>query len=158
MSARRNIIFLDFDGVITTVRSHWAIDGKKCRLIKKLCDAANAKIVISSSWRYNNLEDTIKKNKLDNWVLKEYVIDVTERLIMRGSTEGGHVGSVPRGVEIDVWLDNNEYKNYVIFDDDSDMLLSQKDNFVKTDSMNGVTLPNIKKAYKILTGKSWTGI
>ena len=45
------IIFLDFDGVITTLKSKWTIDNEKVELVKQICDATGAKIVISSSWR-----------------------------------------------------------------------------------------------------------
>ena len=53
------IIFLDFDGVITTYASKWEIDNEKCLLVKKICDETGAKIVISSSWRYSTVEKTI---------------------------------------------------------------------------------------------------
>ena len=54
------IIFLDFDGVITTLKSNWAIDDKKVELVKEICDITGAKIVISSSWRRYTLEATIE--------------------------------------------------------------------------------------------------
>lgn len=38
------IIFLDFDGVITTLKSNWAIDDKKVELVKEICDITGAKI------------------------------------------------------------------------------------------------------------------
>ena len=37
------IIFLDFDGVITTLKSNWAIDDKKVELVKEICDITGAK-------------------------------------------------------------------------------------------------------------------
>ena len=40
---------------------------------------------------------------------------------------------------------------YVIFDDDSDMLLGQADNFIRVNPMTGVTQADIDKARKILT-------
>ena len=61
---------------------------------------------------------------------------------------GFHVPSI-RGLEIKVWLDlnvrktptgfNNNQYTYCILDDDSDMLLEQKDNFVKTATWCGLT-------------------
>ena len=53
------IIFLDFDGVIT-IPPKWNLNANKIKLIKKLVEETNAKIVISCSWRHSNLEDTIK--------------------------------------------------------------------------------------------------
>lgn len=44
------VIFLDFDGVITTLESKWELDINKQKLIKDICDKTNSKIVISSSW------------------------------------------------------------------------------------------------------------
>lgn len=45
------VIFLDFDGVITTEKSRWCLDKDKMLLLKRIVDATGAKIVISSSWR-----------------------------------------------------------------------------------------------------------
>lgn len=39
-----------------------------------------------------------------------------------------------------------EFSDYVIFDDDSDMLLWQKDNFIKIDDYCGLTPSAIYKA------------
>ena len=52
------IIFLDIDGVISTEKSHYALDKDACDLLGKIIDATDAKIVISSSWRRNTVEDT----------------------------------------------------------------------------------------------------
>lgn len=54
------VIFLDFDGVITTEESRSKLDLSKMRLVKKICDATGAKIVISSSWRYSTVEKTVE--------------------------------------------------------------------------------------------------
>lgn len=58
---------------------------------------------------------------------------------------------VYRGVEIKQYLDEHpEIENHVILDDDSDMLLSQKDHFIKTDSESGISEKNVKRAIEIL--------
>ena len=41
------IIFLDFDGVITTPASRGCLSAQKMQLVKKIVDATGAKIVIS---------------------------------------------------------------------------------------------------------------
>ena len=41
-------------------------------------------------------------------------------------------------------------ESYVILDDDPDMLLEQKDNFVKTSWRDGLTALHTRKAIKIL--------
>lgn len=47
--------------------------------------------------------------------------------------------------------ENNVDYEYVIFDDDTDFLLGQKDNFIQTNEEFGLTDEDIDKAIKILT-------
>lgn len=54
------IIFLDIDGVVSTHRCQWKLDPEKMELIKRICDATDAKIVVTSSWRGYNLKQTIE--------------------------------------------------------------------------------------------------
>lgn len=54
---------------------------------------------------------------------------------------------------IEVFLKEFGYEDitsYVIFDDDQDMLYSQKDNFIHIDYMHGITKEHIEQAIKIL--------
>ena len=55
-----NVIFLDIDGVICTLRSHLAFgdgllmdswDITVCQMIARLCEKNDCKLVISSTWR-----------------------------------------------------------------------------------------------------------
>ena len=144
------IIFLDFDGVITTRDSKWEIDNNKCLLVKKICDETGAKIVISSSWRYSTVEKTIDAYKLHDWILTPYIIDVTENLSM--SIGWDLFSYFPlRGLEISEYINKHELiQNYVIIDDDSDMLYIQKDHFVKTDTYKGLSEENVQQAIQIL--------
>lgn len=43
--SKKKIIFLDIDGVISTQKSHYALDKDACDLLGKIIDAADAKIV-----------------------------------------------------------------------------------------------------------------
>ena len=76
--------------------------------------------------------------------------------------------SIPRGVEIKQWIDTHIYSdngknwkrkrlgvdyNYVILDDDTDMLLEQKDHFIQCDGMIGLTNEQVDKAIEILSFK-----
>ena len=54
-------IFLDFDGVITTLESKWRLSPPHMEIVKKIIDKTGAKIVISSSWRYRDVETTLKR-------------------------------------------------------------------------------------------------
>lgn len=163
-------IFLDFDGVITTLKSGWALDKEKVELLGEILNATDAKLVISSTWRRDTVENTIKYLKtISNYVPFEFpycdkIVGITIDLYDYYKTPC----CLPRyrGVEIDHWLENYAYVRkisggyydkvlgedyqYVILDDDTDMLYWQKDNFVKTNALKGLSRANVNKAIKIL--------
>lgn len=136
------VIFLDVDGVLNH-RGTW--DDKSQRGPWRLCPAAvarfnrvvaatGAQVVISSSWRGNEAGE----RKLHNaGVLKRWHKDKrTPRL--NTITKGGIYIAKVRGEEIDDWLSRHpEVRNYVIVDDESDMLDYQKPRFVQTDFHDG---------------------
>lgn len=152
------VVFLDFDGVITTLKSNWNIDNSKVDMVKQICDATGAKIVISSSWRRCTVEKTIEDITIGEELIghnpfpyHEYIVDVTPRMygLKKGNKEK-HYG-LCRGVEIDRWLwEHEDVTNYVILDDDSDMLLYQKKHFIKTHALRGISKRDVEKAIKIL--------
>lgn len=56
-----------------------------------------------------------------------------------------------RGSEIKEWLDAHpEVTNYVIIDDDNDMLDEQEPHFVQTSWYDGINDYNVEKAIEIL--------
>ena len=79
------VIFLDFDGVIT-IPPKWYLKADKIKLIKRIVDETAAKIVVSSSWRMQTVEETRKsmiykekrcpRNKMLYWLI-DYLYDVT---------------------------------------------------------------------------------
>jgi len=141
MTTRPNIIFLDFDGVICNPETCIA-EGEKCgfsyidpvsaRLVRRLCEDHNCKLVISSSWRILFERDSIVAilsaacASLGNYVMSGD----------KWSTERSSLGH--RGTEIKKWIDSNfnEFETFVILDDDSDME-PLHNNFVKTDIYSG---------------------
>lgn len=161
------LIFLDFDGVITNLESRYALNGKKMELVKKICDATGAKIIISSSWRSKDVETTlnfINGSSRDNdpFILADYVIGVTPRFSFK---YGDEYITAHRGSEIQYIINKYKYrnesmgcseklKNYLILDDDSDMILWQKDHFIKTDAYEGITEEDVEKAISILNDES----
>lgn len=153
------IIFLDFDGVVTTLKSHWHLDKEKMEMVKQICDATGAKIVISSSWRRYTLEQTIElittkqiESGFEPFLFPELVIDVTARMYAFKSGNRETYYGLYRGVEIEQWLSEHQnVTNYVILDDDSDMLLCQKQNFIKTHTFRGISKRDVERAIKILT-------
>ena len=107
--------------------------------LNELCKDIQAKVVISSTWRMGKTIDELKE--IATYCGGTFdIIDKTPFLMS---------DDVVRGNEIHKWIKDNEslvgkyydYKDYVIIDDDSDMLLWQKNNFFQTDSYSGLT-PN----------------
>lgn len=152
------VIFLDFDGVITTYKSQYRLDEEKMKLVKYICRKTGAKIVITSSWRRWTLEDTIKDiTDTSKWGVPipfepiKKVIGVTSRVYAFKNDDVQHHYRVPRGVEIKMYLDEHtDIDKYVILDDDSDMLLEQEPYFIRTDETEGLTELDAEKAITIL--------
>lgn len=153
------IIFLDIDGVLNSVESTVAyhhlrghpttiysetdrLDLIAIGLLKYLVDVTDAKIVVSSTWRLNySLKQFVDIFATYEWANAPFI----------GKTGRGGIGSV-RGDEIQEWLDANKdtVTNYVIIDDDSDMLEDQLPHFVNTSGTTGFTLVNLCEALTIL--------
>ena len=144
------VIFLDFDGVIT-IPPKWYLKADLIKNVKKIVDTTGAKIVVSSSWRMDSVQETINRmiirpkrcprNKMLNWLI-DNLYDVT-------NTYKGL-----RGQEIKDWLDeHNDIENYVIIDDDGDMLDEQLYHFVQTNYEDGLTEVETKRAIKVLNNE-----
>ena len=172
------LIFLDIDGVLNH-QLFWHeksqsdrrkelqkdapdgahdIDPEKIGLLNNLIDATGAKVVISSSWRNGRtVKDLIE---LFDWFgFKGEIIGKTPRLWFgHDQNEDWRNTSVPRGCEIKAWIENNKgilgakisKLQYVIFDDDSDMLLWQREHFIWVDPYAGLTPNLIYKAQRLL--------
>jgi len=125
------VIFLDIDGVFTSLRSGWYNwDIYAVNFFIWLCrDKLNAKIVISSSWR-----NQYNKEFFEN-IFPGILHDDWKTLYFRFS------GS--RGSEIDKWLDSHkDISDYLIIDDMNDMLEEQQSHFIHTDTDNGMLIKN----------------
>lgn len=154
---KMKVIFLDFDGVITTYDSKWKINMYKINIINDICDKTDAKIVVSSTWRMGYRGDVsafherlkqyfIKHNYLDNF--KDTFYKFINNIV--GMTEC--IGGL-RGDEIKSYMNKHpEVENYVIIDDDSDMCDYQLFNFVQTDTCDGITERDAKLCVDILNG------
>lgn len=146
------ILFLDFDGVITTYQSKWKIDMDKIKIINDICDKTDAKIVVSSSWRigYRGVVHTFQEYLKQYFVKNEYVgLFKFNKFIdnIIGLTDSGSC----RGNEIKFYMNEHpEVDSYVIVDDDSDMLDEQLFNFVQTDTYEGITERDAKLCVDIL--------
>ena len=179
-----NVIFLDIDGVLNCENAfkngfckynHWgshenhgyhmAFYPKSKNLLNKLIDETNSKIVISSTWRAMGL-DWIKKV----WCIENMngeIIGLTPHITF----SSGELA--PRGCEIDFYLQSIGFRNinwssevqlaymkhsnlnnYIIIDDDSDMLYNQKEHFVHVKpspkNKDGFNIEHYNKAINIL--------
>jgi hypothetical protein len=167
----RKYIFLDIDGVLATPKSiegvggGWKIEDEKQELLKRIIESTGAKIVLSSSWRKWDLETTIEFMKGEGFWFADLIVGITIRAYQYlDRTKKIHL-SIPRGVEIKQWIDTNIHSDngknwerkilgvdyqYVILDDDIDMLYTQKNNFVNTNSDLGLTKTDCEIAIAVL--------
>ena len=146
------IIFLDFDGVLSSSKSRWNFEDKKVELIKRITEATEAKIVIISTLRLfcpttDEVIDTYSSKSLSKesreW-LKSNIIGVTDD---EGNT---------RGEEIQRYIDKHEVKDYVIIDDCTDFLDNQLFNHVQIDFVEGITEREVDLAIQVLNNESIT--
>ena len=161
----KKILFLDIDGVLNSLNfltqtggRNGFIEREKISLLNQL-KPYDVEVVISSSWGYN--EDTV--NTLKSCGLELSII---------GGIEHFHSDWICRGNEIAKWIidkfDNYSlftgkpylYENYkgddyeyVILDDDEDILMCQKNNFIHVNREQGVTEENIEQAINIFERK-----
>lgn len=116
------IIFLDIDGVLNSFeyrkrmgRKYYTeiIDRSKMPLLKRIVDATDAKIVLSTSWRkfWNEGEKQLDSiGEYINTVFMEFGLSVYSKIPV--------IENVGRGEEILAWLDGKRYiDGYVILDD-----------------------------------------
>lgn len=149
----------------------YEFDPESVEQLNRIINETGAKIVVSSTWRLGRTITQLQEI-LDRVGFIGEVIDKTPNFHAKGTdNDGERIGyTIPRGCEIDWWLDNKgkfqrinwsteeqqKYidkaivKNYVILDDDSDMLYGQREHFVKTYTMNGLTKERADDCIRIL--------
>ena len=151
------VIFLDFDGVLNTeqYQARLAIEGKPKKdawgplfdpravaNLQKIVEATDARIVISSSWRYIHKLGSLRMM----WEVREL--------------PGEIIGTIPcgatyisRGEDIECWLDKYGRPDYVIIDDLDDFSPAQHDRYIETNPIVGITDADAQKAIEILNSK-----
>lgn len=168
------LIFLDIDGVLN-YQLMWeekrqckrheellkgAPDGahdiceKKVELLNELIKKTEAKVVITSTWRLSRSVEELQ------WVLdyKGFEGEIIDKTPYLTFSNKDYDYSVPRGCEIKAWLETNKgilgnkitKVKYVIFDDDSDMLWWQRNNYFMVDNYCGLTPNLIYRAERLL--------
>ncbi len=143
------VIFLDIDGCICSVRSASAFGGYPwdirpeslklfdqvaVALIRNFCFKHDIDIVLSSTWRKQfhckDLSEALSLPIKDKTVI--------------------HYSSMSRGKEIKQWLDANTHvTEYVIIDDDSDMLEEQKHRFIQCCPFEGFSWKDYIKLHEL---------
>lgn len=138
-----HVIFLDIDGVLNNYRfleknlglkpeEQVFIDDEKVGILKRIVEAAEATIILSSSWR-RDFDDDMKPVTQEARI----VIDALGRfgLTLSGKTDD----SIGKAASIRQWLSDHEnvIKNYVILDDD--FLDVPGSHFMKTSFYLGLT-------------------
>jgi hypothetical protein len=171
------IIFLDIDGVLNVEKFICAyvefckgtelsyqemyrdkFGHKFCtvsvRYLEDIIEQTGAKIVISSTWRFNGFDEM--KEMWTERNLPGEVIDVTpiaHRCLSyyEDIKNLSFTDKAERGREIYTWLQEHpEVTDYVIFDDDNDMLKLQQSHFIQTDPQTGIDQATAQKAIYIL--------
>lgn len=156
---KKRILFLDVDGVLNNRKSmiaasegthppgevsHLTMDPVAVALLQEVVSDLNIELVLSSVWRMSmiGVSKTSRVMQWAGWKGRPPFIDVTD-------TIGSH-----RGTQIQRWLDSRsdlEDIEYVIVDDDSDMLPSQMNRFVHTSNFYGLTKEKAKEIRDLFT-------
>ena len=143
----RFIIFLDFDGVLCTSRQAYAVgdrgvlgclDPVGLDFLNRICREHKIWVIISSTWRIgatcSKFHDMFKATGHFDLVKSLYWNDYATQ-----TSKTGH-----RGEQIEQWLKANDaiVKDYLILDDETDMLDYQMSRLVQTDMRNGILFDN----------------
>lgn len=152
------VIFLDFDGVLNTeqFQARLATEGRPaidawgplfdpCAVsnLRKIIEATDAGIIISSSWRYIHSLGSLRMM----WELRELPGEIIDILPCGAQY-------ISRGEDIDCWLKSHGHPRYVIIDDLDDFTASQYDFYVETNPIVGISASDALTAISILTSKS----
>ena len=148
------VLFLDIDGVLLNGPDLYKYGNRylpeeKINLLNSICEATECVIVVSSTWRLHDecmdelIAAGVSAEFHEDWKTDYPAPHPQHSLIEVGKT---------RGREIKEWLDRHpEVENYVIIDDNSDILDEQMDNFVKTEFEIGLTEDHAEAAKEILS-------
>ena len=135
------IIFLDIDGVLVKRKQYIEkirrpngfpeFDPVCVENLKYIINNTGAKLVISSTWRSNNI-DIMKEWFFNDCGLGEYIIGVTPNL---DAIRGDEIKQYIKNVKVD---NNLSIDKFIIIDDDSDMG-SLLPYLVQTNFVDGLT-------------------
>lgn len=150
------VIFLDIDGVLNcqTFYTNRPKEGtyvqqsictERVSWLNELCKEMDIKVVISSSWRLGRTVEEMREIFSEIGGTFE-IIDSTPNLRGDGCLRGNEIYNwIEKNKELLEVSSSSDYHEYVIIDDDSDMLLWQRENFFQTDTYSGLTPTTVYK-------------
>lgn len=151
-SNKIKVIFLDIDGVLNrhSYGTHIVLVDELVENLKKIMEATDAKIVLSTFWRGH--PDYIK------YILNNYDINPSNIIDVTPGKDKSSLGTIykseVRSHQISDWVKSNKSKiySYVILDDRDYAALGkiQLNRFVKTHSNLGLTQEDVNEAISIL--------
>lgn len=167
------IIFLDFDGALNTEKYYCELkskglpsndkygqlfDPEAVANLRKIIDATDARIVVSSSWRYMGL-NVLQRMWYDR-DLPGRIVDITplhlldDKLCDTDLTQVDML-SLCRGNEIKWYFDevldaDSDSRRFVIFDDLKDVLPELQDHLIRIDPIVGITEGDVERAVEIM--------
>lgn len=156
------VIFLDIDGVLNSLRCKEYIEGymfvenEKILLLKDIILRTDAKVVLSSTWRYGwyAMENVKEPDDEDKLNIRMFVA-LRDKLQEHGISLLSYTDDFGRrGDEIKAWLDNwqgEPIESYVILDDFGGVEIRPYCKYlVQTGMSEGLTVKHTEKAIKIL--------
>jgi hypothetical protein len=123
------------------------IDFRAVKRLNKLVETTNAKVILSSSWRFY-LSETI--NRLRNAGFKYRITDIIKGEECIYNENYPEVKHPTRGDLIANYLKEHPCDNYIIIDDVNDMTDEQQSHLVQTTRELGFTDTELKKSLKLL--------
>jgi len=143
-------LFLGMDGVancfsreiendVKIPKAIWRVNSEKVKFLNVLVEDTGVSVILSSTWR---IGETIESM---NSVFKQlgFTFEITDFTDTTGPL---------RGNEIHRFLADKDYEEYLIIDDDSDMLYWQRNNFMQIDGSYGLSSSHVWKAVRFLNG------
>ncbi len=156
MNTLNKLVFLDIDGVLDTYKSHYMLDSVLLDRLGNILGRTGAWIVVSSSWRCENVPDTVEfLTDYDNPRVGSNPFPFTDRIvgvtpILYTVVDDDIDRPATRGEEITAYLKAHPCDNYVILDDCDEMLGDQRPHLVLVNDEIGLTDNDVEKAVSIL--------
>ncbi len=166
------VIFLDFDGVLNSScyaarlikagkptqdeNGHELFDPATIKRFNHIVDQTEAKIVISSSWRYLGLtaiRDLWQERGLHGQIIGMTSMHAVDEYIIEHGLDwldNGAIAASPRAVEIEAWLQEHENIDRYVILDDILMSAALQQHFVHVNPIVGLSDEQAAKAIEIL--------